>query len=611
MSTNTLFRWAVVAIASNTVAAAAAAANTTKTQTGGGTTGGADQADVENDHISHWLGWTWAAVLSAFIVYEVVLHLMRYVRTVACLNNEKQRYFAVPNATYGKFKRYLLDAPLFRTRHHREFRFSAALNIGTLPSRLQMGYLVAYFGTNVAFCVISIDWSAPLAEVAPELRNRTGVLAVMNMLPLFLLAGRNNPFIALCGISFDTFNLIHRWIGRIVVFEAITHTAAYLATKIPQVGWAGFAETLQKSDFILSGFVGACAFTFLLLHSPSAIRHAFYETFLHAHILVAATAVGAVWIHLKELPQLRILYGVVTIWVFERSLRLFRIILRNIGSGGTKADIEALPGDAVRVTIRMARPWKFRPGQHVYIYMPSIGLWTNHPFSLAWSEEEEDLSSASSEKRLSIPMSTQDVLAMRKTTMSLIVRRRTGFTDRLYRRAAASATGRITTTAVVEGPYGGESLSSYGTVMLWAAGIGIAHQVPHVRSIVGAFANGTTATRRLTLVWIIQSPEHLEWIRPWMTTILAMPRRREVLKILLFVTRPRSTKEIQSPSASVQMFPGKPNVEALVEQERVESVGAAVVSCCGTGSLADELRRAVRTREETWNVDFREESFSW
>jgi predicted ferric reductase len=210
-----------------------------------------------------------------------------------------------------------------------------------------------------------------------------------------------------------------------------------------------------------------------------------------------------------------------------------------------------------------------------------------------------------------LPMSRQDVLAMGRTSMSLIVRRRTGFTNTLFKKAANSPTGKYVSSAFVEGPYGGESLTSYGTVMLWAAGVGITHQVPHVRDIVASFANGTTATRRLTLVWIIQSPEHLEWIRPWMTSILSMPRRREVLKILLFVTRPRSTKEIHSPSSSVQMFPGRPNVQALIDQEMNETVGAACVSVCGTGALADDLRRAVRSRQSMWNVDFKEESFSW
>jgi hypothetical protein len=41
--------------------------------------------------------------------------------------------------------------------------------------------LTGYFGTNVAFCVVSIDWSQSYATVAKELRNRTGILSVVNM----------------------------------------------------------------------------------------------------------------------------------------------------------------------------------------------------------------------------------------------------------------------------------------------------------------------------------------------------------------------------------------------------------------------------------------------
>ena len=57
-------------------------------------------------------------------------------------------------------------------------------------------------------------------------------MAVMNMIPLFLLAGRNNPVIKLTGISFDTMNLVHRWFGRIVILEALAHTICWIAVKV-------------------------------------------------------------------------------------------------------------------------------------------------------------------------------------------------------------------------------------------------------------------------------------------------------------------------------------------------------------------------------------------
>lgn len=195
--------------------------------------------------------------------------------------------------------------------------------------------------------------------------------------------------------------------------------------------------------------------------------------------------------------------------------------------------------------------------------------------------------------------------------MSLVIRRRTGFTDKMFTKAESSPGGKFITTAFVEGPYGEQNFQSYGTVMLFAAGVGITHQVPHVRDLVAAYSNGTCATRKITLVWIIQSPEHLEWIRPWMTQILGMEKRRDILKILLFITRPRSTKEVHSPSASVQMFPGKPDVGALIEKEQATQIGAMAVSVCGTGGLADDVRKATRDRCQGTEMDFFEEAFSW
>lgn len=96
-----------------------------------------------------------------------------------------------------------------------------------------------------------------------------------------------------------------------------------------------------------------------------------------------------------------------------------------------------------------------------------------------------------------------------------------------------------------------------------------------------------------------------------MTTILAMPKRRDVLRIQLFVTRPRSSKEIHSPSSTVQMFPGRPNVDALVEMESREQTGAMGVSVCGPAGMLDDVRWAVRRRQGVRNIDFLAEGFGW
>ncbi|KAI0014139.1 ferric reductase like transmembrane component-domain-containing protein [Xylariaceae sp. FL0662B] len=579
--------------------------------------GGADQGPgmgqaagwtpaMENESLSRYLLIICAAVSAALIIWRITTGLIRYIRTVTSLSNDTQRYFARPSWNFSWIKKNLLYAPLFRKRHNREFQLSSALNVGTLPTRFQFFFLLGYFATNVAFCVVNIPFAGSYTDACKQLRNRSGTLATVNMIPLFLMAGRNNPLISWLGISFDTFNLMHRWFGRIVALEAVCHTFAYWAASASGKGWSAAVGKTFKSEFLLVGFLATVAFVAISIQASSILRHAYYEVFKIMHILLAILAIVGLWYHLADLTAMKWLIPVIPIWAGDRFMRFARVVYHNFGKGGTKTLVEALPGNALRLTVTMARPWTFKPGQHAYLYMPSISFWQSHPFSLAWSEEAEDLDSGK------LAMNRQDVLAMRKTSMSFVVRARTGMTNTLYQRAADRPDGRLMITCLVEGPYGGEHMmDSYGTVMLFAGGVGISHAVPHVRELVAGFANGTVATRKIVLVWIIQSPEHLEWIRPWMTEILAMDRRREVLRIMLFVSRPRSTKEIHSPSSTVQMFPGRPNIDTLLSMEMEQQIGAMGVSVCGPGALSDEVRQSIRRKQYEGSIDFIEEAFSW
>ncbi|KAI1200472.1 ferric reductase like transmembrane component-domain-containing protein [Nemania serpens] len=563
---------------------------------------------MEHHSLANYLLIITAIISAAVIIWRLTMAVKSYVRTAASLNNDKQRFFARPSYRFSWIKKHILYAPLFRKRHNREFQVSNAVNVGTLPSRFQFLFLLGYFATNVAFAVVHIPFAESPADGIKQLRNRSGTLATVNMIPLFVLAGRNNPLIPLLGISFDTMNLLHRWFGRIVAIEAVVHTLAFYAGSALKQGWGpAFLGTFQ-APFLLYGFIATAAFVAILFQAASISRHAFYETFKIMHILLAVAAVVGLWYHLnmKGLDQLKWLIAVVPLWVGDRFLRFARLAYHNVGKGGTRTLVEALPGNAVRVTVTMARPWEFRPGQHAYLYMPTISFWQSHPFTVAWSEEAENQNADK------LAMNRQDILAMRKTSMSFVIRARTGMTSALYDRAAANPDGRLITRCLVEGPYGGEHMmDSYGTVMLFAGGVGITHAVPHVRHLVAGFANGTVATRKVILVWIIQSPEHLEWIRPWMTQILAMDRRREILRIMLFVSRPRSTKEIHSPSSTVQMFPGRPNIDTLMGMEMEQQVGAMGVTVCGPGALSDEVRLAVRRKQYEGAIEFIEEAFSW
>jgi hypothetical protein len=140
-----------------------------------------DEADALSHNFYDYVFIVLSALIVVMAIWRVSIELSKYVRTLTCLNDERQAYFVKPSATFASFKKHILYAPIFSRRHNREFQLSAAVNVGTLPTRVQLLFILAYIGSNVAYCVVSIDWSQPTLTVSKELRNRTGVLAVANL----------------------------------------------------------------------------------------------------------------------------------------------------------------------------------------------------------------------------------------------------------------------------------------------------------------------------------------------------------------------------------------------------------------------------------------------
>jgi NAD(P)H-flavin reductase/DMSO/TMAO reductase YedYZ heme-binding membrane subunit len=562
--------------------------------------------------VSLW--WSLGVVALLILCIRMFQRFRAHTRhmTAMSLSGDQQRYWAVNQVKlWWKFKKDVLYAPLGKKRHNREIRLSSALNMGTIPSRFHFFLLACFIISNLAYCV-ALNYGQPdrYAMIA-ELRGRSGVLAVVNMIALLILAGRNNPLISLLQISFDTYNLIHRWIGRTVVAESIIHTCAWAYVKHAASGWSGIWQSIGTDPFLSWGTVGTIAMVLILITSLSPLRHAFYETFLNVHIVLAFAAIIAIWIHceVSKLPQLTYVKAVLVLWIADRVARMARIVWFNYSrKGWTTASIEALPGDACRVTLHLPRKANIKPGSHAYLRFAEINAWESHPFSIAWVTDRE-----ASGKLPTYEKTSGSQLKARDTVsdVSFVIHAQTGLTRRLFDKAQRQP-NILTLRAAFEGPYGGHhSLDSYGHVVLFAGSSGITHQIPFVKHLINGFNNKTIATRKIVLVWIVRDSEHLEWVRPWMDEILQMKGRRDCLIIKLFVTRPKNPREIASPSNTVHMFPGRPNVNLLLQNEVNQQTGAMCVTVCGPGGLADNVREAVRDLQELGTVDFIEESFTW
>ncbi|KAJ5953203.1 hypothetical protein N7454_000099 [Penicillium verhagenii] len=533
-------------------------------------------------HLAQYNLLTFACSASMYLIWQLISRYNNHLRHLSTFGHNNQRYFATP--AYG----VLPGSKNTSYTHRYSVRFHSLLIFGMVA-------------LNVCLCLVDVPFhDGDLA--AKAVRKSSGTVATANFIPLVLMAGRNNPLGRILHVPFDTWMLLHRWLGRIVVFESLVHVMTWgISYAEKECGRTVFAA-LTAGSFLRDGFIATCALIALLLHSPPPIRHAFYETFLHLHFVFAALTMGFLWVHLDGMHSQRYLLVAIVLWVLERVTRILSLIYRNLGPSSTTANVKILSGDAMCITLRLARPWNVKPGQHIYLYIPSIGWWTSHPFSVAWSERTPS-------DKAALPSFKQNLLDDQQSVISLVVRRRAGMTDKVFRIASKEST---TFRAFIEGPYGNiHSLDSYGTVLLFAGGMGIAHQTSFLRHLVQGHSEGTVAMRRILLVWAVRSSTHLEWVRSWISSILAMSQQRGILRIMLFVTQPQSTKEIQGSSMTVPIFPGRPNIETLVDMEIGNQIGAMGVMVCGNGSLSDSVRYVCRRRQSISNIDFIEESFSW
>jgi predicted ferric reductase len=564
------------------------------------------------------LWWTLgviALVILSIRIIELGWAWLRQVTTIS-IPGQRQGYWKSSQWSWmPRLKKHLIYAPLWKKRHTRELRLSSALNVGTLPSRFQSLILGIYLASNVAYMFI-LDWRKENKyALCAEIRGRSGTLALVNMVPLIIFAGRNNPLIGLLKISFDTYNLLHRWMGRMVVAETIIHTIAWAVVQVADGGWQSVYAKMLHNRFIASGGAGTLCMVFLVILSIGPIRHAFYETFLTTHIVLAFIVFTCTWVHCASpqipggLPQLPWIVAIFLLWFAERLARVVRIVYCNWSERGyTQAFVEPMPGEVTRVTLNLPRYVDVKPGSHAYLRFAGVNAWENHPFSIAWVQHHPET--------LTLPTDEKELLGKEKlvkTSVSFIIGAHTGITRQLYNKAIQAKVPAIRMRAAFEGPYAGHhSLDSYGHVVLFAGATGITHQLSYIKHLIEGYANNTVSTRRITLIWVVRDHEAVTWVRHWLDETMRLPGRRDILSISLFVTRPHKPNYVETPSRSVGLFPGRPNIPMLLKKEVHRQMGAMCVTVCGPGSLADDVRAATReVQDQGTVVDFIEESFSW
>nr|KMM66839.1 ferric reductase [Coccidioides posadasii RMSCC 3488] len=370
--------------------------------------------------------------------------------------------------------------------------------------------LGAIFIVGLAFIFVTLYSFVPqplfynsIRDGSPPLAIRAGMLSVSLLPWIIALSMKANLISMLTGIGHERLNVLHRWAGYLCMFLALVHMIPFFITPVWEDGALELFRQFIKGDYYIygSGLAALVPLAVLCLHSLPIFRNRMYELFVTLHAPISVVFVGMMFWHCANfLTSWHYLYTTVAIWATSYIIRVFYLNwtnpLRLSWLIGEESAVTILPENAVKVTIPTQMRW--RPGQYVYLRMPGISIFENHPFTIASLCSDEFPSSYGEEYR----------------DMALVFRPFGGFTNKVLNTALVKGPFK-TYRAFIDGPYGGmrRELAAFDHVVFFAGGSGITAIASQLLDLIKRMRDGKALTRTVRVIWALKRPETMEWFK--------------------------------------------------------------------------------------------------
>lgn len=352
---------------------------------------------------------------------------------------------------------------------------------------------------------------SPDAYYFERIGFRAAWVSIMQVPFVVLLSSRINLLGLLVGSSYERLNWLHRFVARVMLVTVAVHAGFFLHQWIR----ADFlALELEMMPMVKYGMGAAGVLLWMNLSGLAPLRHNFYEFFIVQHL---ASIAMFLWLLHSHVPS----YAMYYVWAavgFAAIDRVWRGLLfayRNLRirpTGpdlsklrladriGYRAELHALPGGVTRVVIQNV-PFKWRPGQHVYIWMPSIGLLETHPFTISNAYECNGGASVSGREMAAtvggeVPAAracgVEQAGGPELPHAQLEIRAHSGFSRRIQRVAShrldpepsSTVTPAVTRRVFLFGPFGAPpQWNAFQTVLLVSASTGGSFTLPILQSL--------------------------------------------------------------------------------------------------------------------------------
>ncbi|KAL7809447.1 ferric reductase like transmembrane component domain-containing protein [Trichoderma gracile] len=512
------------------------------------------------------------------------------------------------------------------------FGYRCAQNVwwATIPSRMQTLTITVFLLMNVVFCVHgyriiddNIYFGTPIRQVLRYAADRTGIVSFANFPFVWLFGMRNNLAIWLTGWDFGTYNNFHRWCARISTLEAVVHSIFYTILIFMNGGWNYYAWWFTMW-FWNAGQIATISMCLLLVFSVYWIRRRFYEAFLLIHIglsiLILFTMLGHVSIFNEEYDAL--FWIPAFIWVFDRAMRLLRIIIYSPGQWSTTALASySQSANIIRLSIPVDKAlYKPRSGNYFYLtVLDDKRFWESHPFTIASLSGDLPPKAELTDENEGVPLLASATnpseaghggidVEPKKQHMTFLIRPYDSFSGRLRDMLTDEQLTPAPVRVLVDGPYGHtQRLHQYQRVLFIAGGSGVVVALSYLNTL----CHEAKASSIVELHWAVREPK-------FAGDVLAKEAKDAIatgrLSVHLYVSSQTDASGICELPSQVEQHIGRPNIRAIVMSAASGARnGDLAVVACGPARMADDARLAVvgALREGNHHIDYYEESFTW
>ncbi|KAJ3353313.1 hypothetical protein GGF32_003121 [Allomyces javanicus] len=342
-------------------------------------------------------------------------------------------------------------------------------------------------------------------------------------------------------IPFDKSTTFHRYVGYAIVLFTWIHVMAHI-WNYRVLGLA----TMHSAEWYalvsgpgLTGQVATLALFLMATAAAQRVRRAHFEIFWYSHhlflVYIAALLPHGAYCFVKSDAGKcsiggnfwKYIVGAATLYLIER-------LLREIAGRRATQIVKVVLHPANVVELRIEKPSapRMRPGQYVWLNVPSVAPCQWHPFTLT---------SAPDDAYCSVHMRV-----VGDWTRSVAHACGVLFTDddwtapAVVGQAAAARLPEI----MMDGPYGAaaEDWMRYDVVLLVGAGIGVTPYASILKHLHWLAQGGALRTKKVHFVWVCRDANAFEWFQARLHALeTALP---DLVELHMYLTAPLTADQI-------------------------------------------------------------------